>query len=71
MSHEELLKLFKTQLIFRKKLETKISELTASNVSLCQTEEVIIQFKNDSFFIMESFSKFGMNLMMNKQNRRV
>jgi hypothetical protein len=50
MSHEDLLKLFKAQLILRKKHEAKISELTASNVSLCQTEEVIIQFKNDLFF---------------------
>ena len=50
MSHEDLLKVVRTQLLLRKKHEAKISELTASNVSLCQTEEVILQFKNDLFF---------------------
>jgi len=42
MSQEELIKLVKTQAVLKKKLEARISELTSSNVSLCQTEEVII-----------------------------
>jgi hypothetical protein len=41
MSKEELIKIVKNQIIAKKKLEIKINELTISNTSLCQTEEVI------------------------------
>jgi hypothetical protein len=40
MSQEELIKFLKTQIVIKKKLEARISELQTSNVSLCQTEEV-------------------------------
>ena len=41
MSKEELIKLVKNQILLKKKLETKINELTDSNTNLCQTKEVI------------------------------
>ncbi len=42
MSQEDLVKLVKSQVLLKKKLEAKISELTTANVSLCQDAEVII-----------------------------
>lgn len=45
MSQDELIKLVKSQVLLKKKLEARISELTTSNISLCQNEEVVIQFK--------------------------
>jgi len=51
MSQEELIKLVKTQAVLKKKLEARISELTSSNVSLCQTEEVIIFSLEIIFFL--------------------
>ncbi len=46
MSQEDLLKVVKNQILSKKKLEARISELQTSNLSLCQTEEVI---KHDFF----------------------
>ena len=40
MSKEELIKLVKNQILLKKKLETKITELSNANTSLCQSEEV-------------------------------
>jgi hypothetical protein len=42
MSQEQLVKLVISQAALKKKLDAKISELSSSNVSLCQAEEVII-----------------------------
>ncbi|UJR23640.1 hypothetical protein I4U23_026625 [Adineta vaga] len=41
MSHEELVTLVKNQVLLKKKLDSRISELTTSNVQLCQAEEEI------------------------------
>ncbi|CAF4373929.1 unnamed protein product, partial [Adineta steineri] len=41
LSKEEVLKLFKSQVALKKKLDAKISELSTANVLLCQTEEQI------------------------------
>jgi len=41
MSPEELIKIIKNQVILKKKLETKINELTSSNTNSNQIEEVI------------------------------
>ena len=40
LSHDELIKLIKSQFLSKKKLETQISELTEMNTNLCQSEEV-------------------------------
>jgi len=42
MSPEELIKIIKNQVILKKKLETKLNELTSSNTNSNQIEEVII-----------------------------
>ena len=42
MSQHELIQLVKNQIVAKKKLDTKINELTSWNVRLCQTEDVII-----------------------------
>ncbi len=41
MSPEELIKIIKNQVILKKKLETKINELTSSSTNSNQIEEVI------------------------------
>lgn len=41
MSKEKLLDVVKKQMLMKKHLDTRISELQASNVSLCQDAEVI------------------------------
>jgi len=41
MSKEDLIKLVKNLVLFRKKLETKITELTTSTMNFSQIEEVI------------------------------
>jgi len=41
MSKEDLIKLVKNLVLFRKKLETRITELTTSTMNFSQIEEVI------------------------------
>jgi hypothetical protein len=40
MTNDELIKLIKSQIILKKKFETKITDLTQANANLCQREEV-------------------------------
>ena len=40
MPKETLVKLVQSQQVLKKKLDANISQLTTSNLSLCQTEEV-------------------------------
>ncbi|CAF4297497.1 unnamed protein product [Rotaria magnacalcarata] len=44
MPPDELIKLFKSQVALKKKLDSKISELSTANISLCQTQE---QLRNE------------------------
>jgi hypothetical protein len=66
MSKEELIKLVKNQVILKKKLEIKITELTNSNTSLTETEDV----RNSMiiFIISFVFSNGVNKSMMNNQN---
>jgi hypothetical protein len=71
MSQEDLLKVVKNQILAKKKFEARISELQTSNLSLCQTEEVIT---HDFFFdcyCLNFSSNFVMNSMTNKSNRKI
>ena len=51
MSKEELIKLVKSQILLKKKLETRITELSNANTSLCQGEEVSEEVTSPFIFI--------------------
>lgn len=55
MSQEELIVLFKNQVVLKKKLDARIAELTTANVRLCQTEEVLKNLfnTNKTFFSLQ------------------
>ena len=55
MSHDDLIQLVKNQIVVKKKLDAKISELTSCNVRLCQTEDVIISFEKFYFHYLNIF----------------
>lgn len=72
MSNEDLIKLIKNQISLKKKLETKLTELTNSTANFSQIERVIESINlianTIKFHSVFFFSNFVVKFMMNSQN---